>query len=128
MHRDGWHQGVIGIVASRLADAFCRPAVVLAGEAGLYRGSSRSFGDFDMLGAITNAAEYAFSFGGHRKACGMLVEEAQIGAFRDKINEFAEQHLDPGRSRPFARGRPETGRVHDHRAERMGSFGARAFR
>ena len=99
VHKEGWHQGIIGIVASRLAETFCRPAIVLAGEDGLYRGSSRSFGDFNMLGAITSASEHILKFGGHRKACGLLIAEDQLGDFKKKVNAYAAIHLDPENSR-----------------------------
>ena len=99
VHKEGWHQGIIGIVASRLAEMFCRPAVVLAGEEGLYRGSSRSFGEFDMLGAVTAASDHILKFGGHRKACGMLVEERSLEAFKREVNAFASEHLTPETSR-----------------------------
>ena len=99
VHKEGWHQGIIGIVASRLSETFCRPAIVLAGEEGAYRGSSRSFGDFNMLGAITYASEHVLKFGGHRKACGMMVAENQLEAFKCKVNAYAGLHLDLERCR-----------------------------
>jgi single-stranded-DNA-specific exonuclease len=99
VHKEGWHQGIIGIVASRLAETFCRPAIVLAGEDGVYRGSSRSFGDFDMLGAITYASEHVLKYGGHRKACGMMISAGGLDAFVSRINEYARLHLDLERCR-----------------------------
>ena len=99
VHKEGWHQGIIGIVASRLAETFCRPAIVLAGEDGFYRGSSRSFGDFNMLGAITAASGHIMKFGGHRKACGMMIAEDQLEEFKKKVNAYAAIHLDPENNR-----------------------------
>lgn len=99
VHKEGWHQGIIGIVASRLAEMFCRPAIVLAGEDGVYRGSSRSFGDFDMLGAVSSASSHIIKFGGHRKACGMLIAADQLPAFKRAIHAFASRTLTPENSR-----------------------------
>ncbi len=99
VHKEGWHQGIIGIVASRLAEMFCRPAIVLAGEDGVYRGSSRSFGDFNMLGAVTAASAHIIKFGGHRKACGMMVAASELEGFKREVNAYASVNLDPEHSR-----------------------------
>lgn len=93
--RDGWHHGVIGIVASRLAEQYCRPVIVLSGEDGIYRGSCRSWGDFDILAAIESAAAHAVKFGGHRKAAGLSVEAGRLADFCRSINDYARKTLQP---------------------------------
>ena len=62
---EGWHRGVIEIVASKLMDAFHRPAIVLSVEDGIAHGSCRSFSRFDMLGALERCAHLLTRFGGH---------------------------------------------------------------
>lgn len=81
---EGWHPGVIGIVASRIAERYHRPAVLVAlnGEP-LARGSGRSIPGFDLLGALDAAAEHLHAYGGHRAAAGLTVA-------RDRLPELAE--------------------------------------
>lgn len=98
--RDGWHHGVIGIVASRLSEQYCRPVIVLSGEDGIYRGSCRSWGDFDILAAIESAAAFTIKFGGHRKAAGLSVAASQLADFRLSINAYASQTLQPDNLQP----------------------------
>lgn len=98
--RDNWHQGVIGIVAARLAEQYCRPVIVLSGEDGFYRGSSRTWGDYDILAAITAAASHTVKFGGHRKAAGLVIAADQLDDFRQAINRHAALTLRPDQLRP----------------------------
>lgn len=97
---EGWHQGVIGIVAARLAEKYCRPAIVLSGEDGQYRGSSRTWGEYDILAAITAAADYTVKFGGHRKAAGLVVAAGQLDDFIRTINQYAAATLNIDQLRP----------------------------
>ncbi len=85
----GWHSGVVGIVAARLTEAFSRPAIVFAEESGQYRGSGRSYGDFDLLAALMASTAETVRFGGHRKAAGVVVEMDRIDAFRDALEAYA---------------------------------------
>ncbi len=71
---EGWHRGVIGIVASKLQDAFHRPAIVLSVEDGIAHGSCRSFSRFDMLGALERCAHLMTRFGGHKQAAGLTMD------------------------------------------------------
>ena len=71
---EGWHRGVIGIVASKLVDAFYKPAIVLSIEDGLAHGSCRSIPAFDMLGALDTCADLFVKYGGHRQAAGLTIE------------------------------------------------------
>ena len=92
---DGWHRGVIGIVASKLVDAFHRPAIVLSVEDGVAHGSCRSIPAFDMLGALERCAGLMLRFGGHRQAAGLALEAPRIRELRRAINEIADETLGP---------------------------------
>ena len=80
---DGWHRGVIGIVASKLVDAFHRPAVVLSVEEDMAHGSCRSIPRFDMLGALERCAGLLTRFGGHRQAAGLTLDARRIKELRE---------------------------------------------
>lgn len=92
---EGWHRGVIGIVASKLVDAFHRPAIVLSIEGESAHGSCRSIPAFDMLGALERCATHLIRFGGHRQAAGLTLEAAEIRRLRAAINEVADETLGP---------------------------------
>ena len=79
---DGWHPGVVGIVAARLAERLHRPALVIALDGGMGRGSGRSVGDVDLHAGLGACAELLETFGGHRQAVGFTVR-------RDRIAEVA---------------------------------------
>jgi single-stranded-DNA-specific exonuclease len=100
---EGWHRGVIGIVASRLVDAYHRPAIVLSIEGDTAHGSCRSIPGFDILEALTACAAHLDQFGGHRAAAGLTVARAHIRAFRDAITAWADDHLGPDDLRPRLR-------------------------
>ena len=93
---DGWHRGVIGIVASKLVDAFHRPAVVLSVEEDMAHGSCRSIPRFDMLGALERCAGLLTRFGGHRQAAGLTLDARRIKELRFAINAVADETLGPG--------------------------------
>ena len=90
---DGWHRGVIGIVASKLVDAFHRPAIVLSIDGEIAHGSCRSIPAFDMLGALERCAQFFLRFGGHRQAAGVTLESARIRELRLAINLVADETL-----------------------------------
>jgi single-stranded-DNA-specific exonuclease len=92
---EGWHRGVIGIAASKLVDAFHRPAIVLSIEDGLAQGSCRSIPRFDMLDALEQCAPMLLRFGGHRQAAGLTIESSRIKDLRRVINDVADQVLQP---------------------------------
>jgi single-stranded-DNA-specific exonuclease len=76
-----WHQGVIGIVASRLVERFHRPVVLIAGADEEWKGSGRSLPAFDLHGALHACAEHLGRFGGHRAAAGLSIDPANVDAF-----------------------------------------------
>ena len=92
---DGWHRGVIGIVASKLMDAFHRPAIVLSVEDGIAHGSCRSFSRFDMLGALERCAHLLIKFGGHKQAAGLTLDASRIRELRLAVNDVADETLGP---------------------------------
>jgi single-stranded-DNA-specific exonuclease len=98
---DGWHRGVIGIVASKLVDAFHRPAIVLSiDESGMAHGSCRSIPSFNMLGALESCGEVMTKFGGHKQAAGLTIEAARIRELRARVNDYADGCLGPDDLRP----------------------------
>jgi len=100
---DGWHRGVIGIVASRLVDAFHRPAVVLSVDGDTAHGSCRSIPAFDILAALDACAEQLDRFGGHRAAAGLTMKRGRIKLFREAMTRWADDRLTPDDLRPRLR-------------------------
>lgn len=89
----GWHQGVIGIVASRLVERFGKPAIVISiDENGEGKGSGRSIPGFSLYDAIASASEHLLRFGGHAAAAGLSVREENLEAFRAAVNSWAARH------------------------------------
>lgn len=80
---EGWHAGVIGIVASRLTELHNRPVVMIALEGDSGRGSGRSVEGFDLLAGLQASAEHLRRHGGHRAAAGLEIESARIDGFRE---------------------------------------------
>jgi single-stranded-DNA-specific exonuclease len=97
---DGWHRGVIGIVASKLVDAFHRPAIVISIDGDIAHGSCRSIPSFNMLGALESCGEVMSKFGGHKQAAGLTIETARIRELRARVNDFADGCLGPDDLRP----------------------------
>ena len=97
---DGWHRGVIGIVASKLVDAFHRPAIVISIDGDLAHGSCRSIPSFNMLGALESCGELMTKFGGHKQAAGLTMESAKIRELRAQVNEYADSRIGPDDLRP----------------------------
>ncbi|MEO8522341.1 MAG: DHHA1 domain-containing protein, partial [Acidobacteriota bacterium] len=96
---EGWHRGVIGIAASKLVDAYHKPAIVLSIEGDLAHGSCRSIPDFDMLGALEHCADLFVRFGGHRQAAGLTMEAGRVPEFRARVNAHADAVLEPDQLR-----------------------------
>jgi single-stranded-DNA-specific exonuclease len=100
---DGWHRGVIGIAASKLVDAYHKPAIVLSIDGDVAHGSCRSIPDFDILTALERCADLFVRFGGHRQAAGLTMEAARVAEFRARINAYADEILEPDQLRPRLR-------------------------
>ncbi len=78
-----WHEGVLGIVASRLVDQYYRPVVLLSIRDGMGKGSARSIPGFDIYECLSNCSHYFEKFGGHSMAAGLTVKEENIAAFKE---------------------------------------------
>ncbi|HEX5711804.1 MAG TPA: single-stranded-DNA-specific exonuclease RecJ [Solirubrobacterales bacterium] len=92
----GWHPGVVGIVASRLVERHHRPVVVISlDENGEGRGSGRSIPGFDLHAALAACSEHLLSFGGHRAAAGLSLRAEDLGAFRAAFAAHAAAVLGP---------------------------------
>jgi single-stranded-DNA-specific exonuclease len=91
-HED-WHEGVIGIVASRLVERFNRPVVLIAGTEGDWKGSGRSILSFDLHAALGACSEHLSRFGGHRAAAGLSIDPAKLGAFAEAFGEAVDAKL-----------------------------------
>ena len=88
-----WHLGVIGIVASRLAELFYRPVFLIVRDQDLGKGSARSIPGFDIYSALKNAGQYLTSFGGHVGAAGFSLAATQIEDFRQAMQNYAAHTL-----------------------------------
>ena len=93
--REEWHEGVIGIVASRLVERFNRPVVLIAGSHDGWKGSGRSVAQFDLHAALGVCAEHLRRYGGHRAAAGLSIDPAQLEAFAASFAAYADAQLTP---------------------------------
>lgn len=91
--KEGWHQGVLGIVASKLADRFNRPTVVISLNEGHCKGSGRSIKNFHLFDALMECKECLTNFGGHAHAVGLVIDRENVEVFRHKINSLAKEKL-----------------------------------
>ncbi len=84
-----WHEGILGIVAGRLVEQYHKPAFVLTNTIdGIYKGSGRSFGDFNLATALDAVKTTIISGGGHAGAAGVKIEQKNLYQFREQINEY----------------------------------------
>jgi len=88
---EGWHEGVVGIVAARLVDKFGKPAIVLSCENGIAKGSARSVGKVSIYELIKENEQLLTKFGGHKMAAGLGLKETDIAIFREAINITASK-------------------------------------
>lgn len=93
LHREGWHAGVIGIVASRIVEQTARPAVLVAVDGGIGKGSGRSISAFDLHGALTECQSLFVKFGGHRAAAGLTMDAARLPEFVEQFDQVARSRL-----------------------------------
>src|SRR5881409_885199 len=92
---EDWHEGVIGIVASRLVERYHRPVVLIAGGEGLWKGSGRSISSFDLHGALAACSAHLERFGGHRAAAGLSIMPDRVEPFAQAFADQAEGLLGP---------------------------------
>ncbi|MCX5706690.1 MAG: single-stranded-DNA-specific exonuclease RecJ [Candidatus Omnitrophica bacterium] len=91
--KEGWHQGVLGIVASKLADRFYRPAIVISLDEELCKGSARSIKNFHLFQALLECKKFLHAFGGHAHAAGLVITKDNINDFKESINRLAHEQL-----------------------------------
>jgi single-stranded-DNA-specific exonuclease len=97
---EDWHEGVIGIVASRLVERYGRPVVLIAGAEGNWKGSGRSTSAFDLHGALSACSEHLERFGGHRAAAGLTIRPDRVDAFAAAFAAHADEALTESDLRP----------------------------
>ena len=87
-----WHQGVVGIVASRIAEEYCCPTFLICLDGDHGKASSRSFGGFNLFQALKNHSQLLESYGGHELAAGFTIHRSQIDAFREAVCRDAREY------------------------------------
>ena len=85
---EGWHQGVIGIAASRLAEEFGLPCVMICVDGEMGKGSCRSYGDFNLFDALRACSDYLEGYGGHALAAGLTIRRDKVSQFRAALAEY----------------------------------------
>ncbi len=91
-----WHPGVIGIVASRVAEEFSKPAILISlKEDGTGTGSGRSYAGFDLYNGLSACSEFVTGFGGHQVAAGVRLNARQVDGLRESLASFAEKNFHP---------------------------------
>ena len=99
--REEWHEGVIGIVASRLVERYHRPVVMIAGGEREWKGSGRSTGSFDLHGGLAACSDRLVRFGGHRAAAGLSIDPAEIEGFAAAFSAHADANLSEAELAPM---------------------------
>lgn len=90
---EGWHPGVIGIVASRIVEKYFRPTVMIATDNGIGKGSARSIPGFDIYQALKQCEDLMIGFGGHKYAAGLTIRSERIGALRQRLQHVAAERM-----------------------------------
>jgi len=98
---EGWHEGVVGIVASRLMEIFYRPTFVMKIMGDITKGSARSIPPFDIYSGLCNCKDILLSFGGHRQAAGVTLKTKYIKEFEKRMNKIIKQSLTQEEMIPF---------------------------
>ncbi len=93
LHKDGWHTGVIGIVASRVVEKYYRPTILISVEDGVGKGSARSIPGFDLYEALKQCEDLFIGFGGHKYAAGLTIQAENIETFKERFQIIAAQSL-----------------------------------
>ena len=90
---EDWHQGVVGIVASRLCEKYSCPSFMIHLQDGMGKGSCRSYGGFNLFAALESCSDLLDGFGGHELAAGFTIKESNIGAFRTRMNRYVRSSV-----------------------------------
>ncbi len=95
LYADDWHQGVIGIVASRLTEKFYRPTVMISLNGEIGKGSGRSIPEFNLHSVLKECSDLLIGFGGHEQAGGMTIKRSNLQDFVDKFDDVVSSRLTP---------------------------------
>jgi single-stranded-DNA-specific exonuclease len=93
LHKEGWHTGVIGIVASRVVEKYYRPTILISVDDGIGKGSARSVPGFDLYKSLKQCEDLFIGFGGHKYAAGLTIAEENIETFKQRFEAIAEHDL-----------------------------------
>ncbi|MFQ5707806.1 MAG: single-stranded-DNA-specific exonuclease RecJ [bacterium] len=93
LNKQGWHPGVIGIVASRIVEKYYRPTIMITTENGMGKGSARSIPGFDIYQALKSCQDLMVEFGGHKYAAGLTIKAQNISLFRERFDQVASSVL-----------------------------------
>ena len=91
---ESWHQGVVGIVSSRIAEEFCCPTFLICLDGDHGKASSRSYGGFNLFAALSSLSDLLESYGGHELAAGFTIRRENIPAFREQVCRLAREYYD----------------------------------
>lgn len=91
----GWSQGIVGIVASRVSEKWHKPAIIMEDCGEYFKGSARSYNDFNIIEAIKTCSDILDSYGGHSFAAGVKLQPDRIDEFRFRLNKYAMENMDP---------------------------------
>ncbi|MGE0267649.1 MAG: single-stranded-DNA-specific exonuclease RecJ [Candidatus Omnitrophota bacterium] len=94
LNKEGWHKGILGIVASRLTDKYYRPAIVISTHEGIGTASCRSIEGFHIQNALQECQDILENYGGHEGAAGLTIRQEKIDPFREMINTIAHRVLE----------------------------------
>lgn len=95
LQSDSWHQGVIGIVASRITEKYNLPAILITCSGDTGKGSGRSVKGLNLVEALQSCSDCLIRYGGHELAAGLSIKRDRIDEFRRRINDYAREHMDP---------------------------------
>lgn len=95
VENEGWHQGVIGIVSSKITERYYKPSILISVDNDGSKGSGRSIRGFNLFDALNACRGHLIKFGGHSMAAGLSIEKGNIAAFRKEINEYAKGNMKP---------------------------------
>ena len=91
--KEGWHTGIVGIVASKICERYYKPVILLRIEEGIAKGSARSIPEFSIFDGLAYSKSFLEGFGGHELAAGMSLKADQVQNLRESINQYAQDHL-----------------------------------
>ncbi len=94
---EGWHHGVIGIVASKITEMYYKPSILICMEDGVGRGSGRSIEGFDLHAALSACSEDLLKYGGHEMAIGLTIKEDMLAKFQEDMGEYAKGKFEKGK-------------------------------